>query len=591
MRRGRHQESSASDASVQWREPLLHALLVTTSVLSTVAFPMIALQSITLQEPGWLVYLAGLYVLLVGATVARRMNYRLRVAALLAGVGMVALIGFVRVGYQVGPGVGCVLLVIISGLLLGRVALVTALLVSVGTILGVGAFQVQTQAASIAPHVFDPTRFSNWLRTAVVFTMFTGVLAAAVSFVVSHIERTLSERTEALANLRASRALHESTETALNDAQRTILQMQKMEAVGRLAGGVAHDFNNVLMLILGWADLLRNGEDDPAQLRAGLDEIASAATRAANLTRQLLIFGRRGPFVPRAVSASALLTEMQQMLSRVLPANINLTLTAEPDVAPFFADQDQMHQVLLNLCVNARDAMPNGGTLEICARNIEAHRTSKLPAGSWVALTVRDTGIGMDGATAARAFEPFFTTKGNMGTGLGLSSVYGIIAHCGGHVLVDSEVGKGSTFTLLLPPCLPAAAESSDAAVTAIDCHAHSTILVAEDETDVRSLIVTALREKGHTVLAADSGGAALEVARRYRGRIDLLCTDGVTSDVSSATLIADFHALFPDARVLVCSGHPESLHNLPGTNDIAFLKKPFASADLHRAVAKVLAA
>jgi signal transduction histidine kinase len=575
-------------ATFDWRRKLLDWLLISGLGLATVAFPVIEFQAVTITHPGWSLIMVLLYLTLLAATLLRSLPYVVRALGLLIGLGGVAVLGFMRVGYQVGPGLGSALLVVLSGLLLGRRAMLSAFALTLCSILVSGFYTAQTRAFFIAPGVNDPTLLANWVRVSVVYALFTGVLSAAVSFVVDHIERLLAERTDALERERAASLLTQEAEHRLDGAQRTIMQMQKLEALGRLAGGVAHDFNNALVVILGYADLLRTKLDDPQEVKRGLDEIIHAGNHAAGLTRQLLSFGRRAVSVPIALAPQRLFAEVEGMLRRVLPENIKLSLRAGSDLPAIFADPGEMQQVLLNLCMNARDAMPDGGELELNAARTDG-TTRDLPPGDWVALTVRDTGVGMDDETRARAFEPFFTTKGERGTGLGLSTVYGIIGHSGGHVLVESELGRGTTLTLLLPPSAAEEPRLASGPAPKVGARA-STILVAEDEPAVRSLIVSALRGAGHNVLAAEDGDIALEIARRYRGQIDLLCTDGVMPGTNSTALITHFRSLFPSAGVLVCSGHSEELSLAPAfLAELRYLQKPFTVQTLLQSVSAAL--
>jgi signal transduction histidine kinase len=574
-----------------WRETLLHVLLLSAAGLATLVFPVIGWLAITRVHPGWLVVMFGLYVAIVSAAVARRAPYTLRAVALLLGLCGVGVLGFLRVGFQVGPGLGSALMVVLAGLLLGRGAMLATFVLTLLAMLGTGAYHVLTHASSMAPGIGDPTLFRNWVRVAIVYALFSAVLATAVTFVITHLERVLSERTEVLERLRAANAQRRDAEHALDDAQRTILQMQKMEAVGRLAGGVAHDFNNALVVILGWADLLRSKQDDPACMEEGLSEIVAAGNRASALTRQLLAFARKSVLVPRAVPLTTLLAEVTGMLERLLPANIALLTHVADDLPAILADPTQIHQALLNLCVNARDAMPGGGTLEIRAELREAAGAPGLTPRSWVALSVRDSGVGMDEATQARAFEPFFTTKGELGTGLGLASVYGIVQQTHGYVQLDSEPGKGTTVTLLLPPATDELSVSAESPIDRPSIAAAGTVLIAEDEPAVRTLMATTLTAAGYTVVAAQNGSAALELARRYRGKIDLLCADGVMPGISSTTLIRDFHELFPESRVLFCSGHIDRALPPLAYVGAAYLNKPFTSEALVRAVGELLAA
>jgi signal transduction histidine kinase/CheY-like chemotaxis protein len=583
-------DGAAGEAN--WRETLLHVLLLSAAALATLSFPVIGWLAVTRVHPGWLTLMFGLYVTIVGAAALPRLPYTVRAVALLVGLCGVGVLGFLRVGFQVGPGLGSALMVVLAGLLLGRGALLAAFALTLVAMLGLGAYHVLTHASSMAPGIGDPTLFRNWVRVAIVYALFCGVLATAVTFVISHLERALTQRTEALKHLRAAHAQRREAEHALDDAQRTILQMQKMEAVGRLAGGVAHDFNNVLVVILGWADLLRSKQGDPACLEEGLNEIVAAGNRASALTRQLLAFARKSALLPRPVVLTTLLAEVTAMLERLLPANIALKTHVADDLPPILADEAQIHQALLNLCVNARDAMPGGGTLEISAVSRDSAGAPGLASRTWVALSVRDTGAGMDEATQARAFEPFFTTKGELGTGLGLSSVYGIVQQTQGYVQLESELCKGTTVTLLLPPFTAELALSLQSQTTPPPLMAAAgTVLIAEDEPAVRTLMVTTLAAAGYTVVTAPNGSAALELARRYRGKIDLLCADGIMPGISSATLVRDFRALFPDSRVLFCSGHIDRALPQLAPAGAAYLNKPFTSETLVRAVGELLAA
>jgi signal transduction histidine kinase/CheY-like chemotaxis protein len=581
-------QAMPSAGPLEWRHKLLEWLLIAAFALASIAFPVITVQAVTLSQLPWMAVMGALYLLLTVVTFARRLPYGVRVLGLLVALGSVALLGFARVGYQVGPGTGSALVVILTGLFLGRNAMLGAYALTLGTIGGVGVYTHLSGGSFLAPDINDATKLGNWLRVAASYALFTGVLAAAVSFVVDHVERLLAQRTQALDHLHATSLLKREAEHALDDAQRTILQMQKLEALGRLAGGVAHDFNNALVVILGYADMLRARVRDDEEMSRGLGEIITAGNHAAGLTRQLLSFGRRAISLPRTLSAAQLFDDAYGMLRRVLPENIQLSVFADSELPALYADPGELQQVLLNLCMNARDAMPDGGTLTLHAQLVHGG-SAELPPGAWVAITVRDTGCGMDEHTRARAFEPFFTTKGERGTGLGLSMVYGIIGQNGGHVLLESELGQGALFTLLLPPS--AAGLAPQRAASPAPPMRPSTILVAEDEKPVRELIQSAFRAAGHTVLAASNGSEALDLARRHRGEIHLLCTDGVMpGGTSSRQLIDNFRTLFPKARVLVCSGHAEALALDPALlSQIEYLQKPFTVETLLRRAGEAL--
>jgi len=291
------------------------------------------------------------------------------------------------------------------------------------------------------------------------------------------------------------------------------------------------------------------------------------------------------------VPLPALVARVVETLARILPENIRVKHVFEQDIPPVLVDPGQMDQVLVNLCLNARDAMPDGGdlTIEIARKTIQDG--GEPPRGDWVCLTVRDTGVGMTEETLRKAFEPFFTTKGELGSGLGLASVYGIVQQTGGHVSAQSEPGRGTTFQVLLP-LAPEPPRASVPPASASAQPASATILVAEDEPPVRRLIVESLKKSGYTVLDVENGDQALEVARRHRGAIDLLCTDGVMPGMASRELITGFRRLFPEAAIIVCSGHIEeqALRDVVEKRALRFLPKPFTSRELMDSVALALA-
>jgi PAS domain S-box-containing protein len=356
-------------------------------------------------------------------------------------------------------------------------------------------------------------------------------------------------------------------------------ETQKMEAIGLLAGGVAHDFNNSLTTIIGAASLL--GEDlasDPSA-HARASQIRRSAERAAALTRQLLAFGRRQVLHAEIVRLDQFVLELRDMLASVLTERTALSIEPDPDLGAVLADPSQLEQVLLNLALNARDAMPNGGCLELRACNVEvaAADDPALPPGRYVKLSVRDDGTGMDEQTRARVFEPFFTTKApDSGTGLGLSSVYGIVKQSGGHVTVESELGRGSTFHLWLPRAAESprdAGEPKPDDTSAAPAHAGATILVVEDDADLREIVAVVLRRHGHRVWVASDGAVALDLAERHLAAIDLLLCDVVMPKLSGPLLAERLVAQRPELRVLFMSGHPYD------PNDRSF--RPILSASL----------
>jgi PAS domain S-box-containing protein len=373
-------------------------------------------------------------------------------------------------------------------------------------------------------------------------------------------------------------------------------QAQKMEAVGRLAGGVAHDFNNLITVITGYGELLLGTLSAGDPNRDLIREMVSAGSRAAGLTRQLLAFSRKAILEPRILDLGTLVTDMDKMLRRIIGEDILLTVTADPEAGAVKADPGQLEQVLLNLAVNARDAMPRGGrlTVEVRGADLDATYARDHPdarPGPHVLLAVTDTGCGMDAATLARIWEPFFTTKGERGTGLGLATVHGIVKQSGGHVAVYSEVGHGTTFKVYLPRVAqrPRAGKSHHG-LTVLP-RGRETVLLVEDEDGVRALTRHVLRECGYTVLEARDGAEAMRLAEQHAGRIDLLLTDVVMPRMGGREVAERVAALQPGVRILFLSGYTDDAVVRHGIleAEVAFLHKPFSPAALALKVREVL--
>jgi two-component system cell cycle sensor histidine kinase/response regulator CckA len=374
-------------------------------------------------------------------------------------------------------------------------------------------------------------------------------------------------------------------------------QAQKMEAVGRLAGGIAHDFNNLLTAILSYVDflLLSLGSDHPA--REDAEEVRRAALKAADLTRQLLAFSRRQVLQPKLLDLNTIVVEMEKLLRRLIGEDVVLLTSLAGGLGVVRADPSQLEQVIVNLSVNARDAMPAGGTLTIETANVEAggiHGQGRVAVapGRYVMLRMRDTGEGMDARTQARLFEPFFTTKEQgRGTGLGLATVYGIVKQSGGYIWVDSERGKGTTFTVHLPRVEAAGTAAGPPAAHRESPRGAETILLVEDDDAVRDLCRRALVAQGYRVLEASNGEQALELAEEHGGPIHLLLTDVVMPGINGRELAERLGATRPDAALLFVSGYTEDVmvHRGAQEADIPFLQKPFTPAGLLGKVREVL--
>jgi two-component system, cell cycle sensor histidine kinase and response regulator CckA len=374
-------------------------------------------------------------------------------------------------------------------------------------------------------------------------------------------------------------------------------QAQKMEAVGRLAGGVAHDFNNLLTVIAGYSDLLLSDLDPDNLLHWHAAAINNAAARATALTRQLLAFSRREVLQPRVLDLNAVVTDTGKMFRRLIGEDIALVTTLDPALGRVNADPGQLEQVILNLVVNARDAMPQGGRLTLETANMElgeadAHRQVGVIPGRYVRLAVRDTGIRMDAATQSHLFEPFFTSKEpGKGTGLGLATVYGIVTQSGGYIEVDSTPGRGTTFRIYLPRFEEGLEAVEPAAAAPTSLQGLETVLLVEDEVEVRGVAQQILQSAGYTVLAASDGEEAVRLCAQHAGSIHLLLTDVVMPGMSGPALASRLAAMRPAMKVMYMSGYPEDAivrHDLlePGT---VFLPKPFTLETLLRKVRESL--
>jgi len=374
-------------------------------------------------------------------------------------------------------------------------------------------------------------------------------------------------------------------------------QAQKMEAVGLLAGGIAHDFNNMLSVILSYSDLLLDELATDDAHADDIREIRSAATRAAELTRQLLLFSRQHVAEPAILDLNDVLGRMHKMLQRILGEDIDLVSAPGADVGRVLADPSNVEQIIMNLVVNARDAMPTGGKLTIETSNVElgedyAREHHGIVAGPHVMLAVSDTGIGMDAETRARVFEPFFTTKGpGKGTGLGLSTVFGIARQCGGGVWLNSEPGRGTTFKVYFPHAQRAPDARAATVMPASGLRGSETILLVEDEEQVRAVARDILERKGYRVLVADDASHALRLAAQADVVIDLLLSDVVMPQMSGAELAKRLATLRPRVKVLCMSGYTDDSIVRHGVleSQIAYLQKPFTPESLARKVRGVL--
>jgi two-component system, cell cycle sensor histidine kinase and response regulator CckA len=388
--------------------------------------------------------------------------------------------------------------------------------------------------------------------------------------------------------------VNDVTERKLLEAQ--LRQAQKMEAVGRLAGGIAHDFNNLLTVILSHASLAGQDAAAGTDLAEDLTEISAAGKRAAELTRQLLTFARRHVSEPRVLDVNQVASGVDRMLRRLIGEDVALVTNLAAGLWSVRADPGQLEQVLVNLAVNARDAMPHGGTLTIATQNVQvgpghAPRHPQLAEGDYVLLSVSDTGHGIAAEDLPYVFEPFFTTKAaGVGTGLGLATCYGIVQQHGGQIVVSSPPGRGATFDVYLPR-VAGVPETGAALTSAPTARGSETILVVEDDPAVRTIAVRALGRLGYTTIAASDGAEGLEVAAKYPGPIDLLLTDVIMPHISGRELAVRLAERRPGIRVLYTSGYTQNVIAQHGVLDpgLHFLAKPYIPGTLLEKVREVL--
>ena len=386
-------------------------------------------------------------------------------------------------------------------------------------------------------------------------------------------------------------------ELALARSEDQLRHAQKMEAVGRLAGGVAHDFNNLLSVILSYAPMIAEALPPGDPIRKDVAEIEKAGMRARELTSQLLAFSRHRPVQATIINLSESIAAMDKVLQRVLGEDIELTTITPPSLGCVNHDAGQIEQIVLNLVVNARDAMPGGGKLTIETANVEldqqyADEHLGTEPGPHVMLAVSDTGLGMDKVTQARIFEPFFTTKEvGKGTGLGLSTVFGIVQQSRGSIWVYSEPGNGTTFKIYFPRAGSTREDVESKPNVETRRRGSETILVVEDDASLRRLVSCLLHREGYEVIVAAAPGAALDVAEEYSGKIDLLLTDVVMPEMNGRQLVDRFRLIRPETRVLYMSGYTDDVVVNHGVldRDVAFLQKPITPTSLSRALREVL--
>ncbi|WP_439628304.1 response regulator [Gemmata sp.] len=580
-----------------WRERVLELGLKVCAVLGSVVYvPSVA---VAVRSEKWVV--AAVDTAAIVAVVAlhrlRSRGYRPRAVAfslVLYAVGVALLV-------EVGPICQIYLFgfSIIATLLLGVRVGMLAVVLNATSLMAVGLAGHGSPAMAVSWH---PTGPVAWVVTTMNFVLVNFVLVLAVGVVLATLERIARREGEARDDLERERAELVSANAALDRQVRErealesqLVQARKMEAVGQLAGGVAHDFNNLLTVINGYSELVRDALPDGDGHREMLTQVRDAGERAANLTRQLLAFSRRQVLAPQVLDPNAAVANVEALLTRLIGEDVRVATVLRPGVGRIRVDPGQFEQVVINLAVNARDAMPAGGRLTIETANLDLTREGTpgdwgAPPGAYVALLVSDTGCGMPAEVQARVFEPFFTTKElGKGTGLGLSTVFGIVRQSGGFIDVSSEVGVGTRFRILFP-----AVTDDVGPVPVRDAPAprgSETVLLVEDEAGVRGLARLALESQGYRVLTAASGAEALRLLATNGDGVDLIVTDVVMPEMSGRELVEQVRRLRASVRVLYMSGYTDDAvvrHGIIGEVD-AFLQKPFSPPALVRKVREVL--
>ncbi|HEX2675516.1 MAG TPA: ATP-binding protein, partial [Polyangiales bacterium] len=494
------------------------------------------------------------------------------------------------VGILPGPLLCNTFAVLCAGLFLGRREL--WLLLGVSTVAVVVLGNWNAVGYVVAAHAPVPM---VGLRLGTGYAALTAGMAILVRHVVAQIEHSLSATSEALRRLGIAEQARSRTERALAEAEEALQRSQKLEAVGRLAAGVGHDFNNSLQVVLSWASMLQ-GENDPLQLEEGLNAIQKAALQGSELTQRLLTFGRRDVRAPRSVAVRDLLEDGARSLRRMLPEDISVEVAPHAAGVHVLVDAAQISHVLLNLGLNARDAMPEGGRLSIRSRPVAR---PDLPAegvwpeqpASWVVLSVSDTGIGMSADTLSHLFEPFFTTKGERGNGLGLATSYALVQRNGGFIRAESELGRGTSFHIYFPEHAPGEVAQLSPSL-APPVQRGLCVMVAEDDDSVRSSIVRVLDSAGFRVFESSDAAGAIQLLERVGSEVDVLCTDGIMPGGGTRELIDRYLTQRPQGKVILCSGYvkEELLRRQIDAGALAYLAKPFLPAELVERIHALLA-
>ncbi len=583
-----------------WRTDLLKRIRVVLLAVLAVTSVLIFLFE---ESRGFrtLSVLLGISILPAGYFSSRLFSYPVRVWTILSLSLAASMAALFFVGVAAGPALCVAFCLVFSALLLGRKVMISLLL---GTIAVLFAFFLAQYLGlwqgpeNVSYAVGGPIL---WARASILSVLFWAGMAFSVFFVVSTIEKSLSgrdaalrERNQAVNRLRAEIRQRQDAEQAWRDAQVVASQTQKLDALGRLAAGVAHDFNNALLVIQGWTALLRNDSSEEFRDKA-IEAIDSATGQAKQLSDKLLIFGCQEVRSPKYLRASEVVADTAETLKALLPVSTTISLDLDPEAA-IYVDETQLRQLLYNLVLNSIDAMPDGGEIRLrtrCNGPVDDTQPGR------VVVEVEDTGTGMDAETREQIFDPFFTTKGvGKGTGLGLSSVFGIVEQSDGTIDVWSQPGEGTRFSISFPRVTlapdsvqsspePDRSDENDAGTLTVS---GQHVLVVEDDPLVRQLVVFSLAKGGFRTVEAEDGEAALKALEEMDAPFDLLCTDAVFPGTPLADVLEVFESRCPQGRVLICSGYVPSELAIDGIESgrYGFLAKPFTAEKLLQKLALV---
>jgi two-component system cell cycle sensor histidine kinase/response regulator CckA len=579
----------------EWRQSVLDAVMTWTvrlgALLASVALLSVLFRAPSrLHEPHFLLMFAG-YAGMILLRYRPAVPYGVRAPAFCTLAFVVGGAALFHVGVAPGPTLVCSFVVIAARLFIGNRAMLAALALTTLAVVWAGHAPLGAMKA-------EAERFGGWywMRLGAGFAAPTASIALLVAHVIAQLEYSLDATSEALRRLSTTEAERARTQATLAKTEEALLRSQKLEAVGRLAAGVGHDFNNTLQVMLSWSAILRE-ERDERSLEEGLLAIERAALQGRELTQRLLEFGRRDVRAPACSSALELMRESAGSLRRLLPEDISIELDLDEGAPPLLVDPSQLSHVLLNLGVNARDAMPAGGALRLGVSNLTA---SELPEGVALAagaaqvvhLSVSDTGHGMSEETLSHLFEPFYTTKGDRGTGLGLATAYSIVQRNGGCIRVESQVGQGSTFHLYFP------AQSGQTTIAEVGRPTprpsnKGVVMVAEDDADVRQTMVRVLGTAGYRVIESSDARTAMALLEQRGGEVDLFCTDGIMPGGGTRQLIDRYLTCRPNGQVIVCSGYvqEELLRRDLDSGTYAYLPKPFLATELLERINRMLRA